>query len=106
MNKTTRAIHTTDGEAPDLGGKYADAKNAVTDLASEARKSALVYAADLKKNSTKWLKEKSSKIQSKASEANLTVISYVRKNPYKSMAIVAAAGLVLGYALHRSRRRD
>ncbi|HTV49403.1 MAG TPA: hypothetical protein VMG59_13275 [Phycisphaerae bacterium] len=95
---------TSDGHAADLRGKYSAAKEAVVDLASEARKSALSVATDLKKTGAKWVQEKGQTIKTKAETANVTLISYVRKNPYKSLAIAAAAGLVLGFMVRSSRR--
>ena len=103
MVHTTNAL-TTDGHTGDLRDKYVTAKNAVVDLAAEARKTALDRAADLKKTGAKWIQEKGSKVKTQASASNMAVISYVRKNPYKSLAMAAAAGLVLGFVIHRSRR--
>lgn len=94
----------TDGHTSDLSGKYMTAKNAVVDLAAEARKTALDRAADLKKTSAKWMQEKGSKVKTQASATNMAVIGYVRKNPYKSLAMAAAAGLVLGFVIRHSRR--
>ena len=101
---TRTLTSTTNGNVKKLRNKYSAARRSITDLASETRKTALDYAADLQKNGAEWVKEKRKKIAATASQTNLIVVDYVRKNPYKALAITAAAGLVAGYIFRGKRR--
>jgi ElaB/YqjD/DUF883 family membrane-anchored ribosome-binding protein len=85
----------------ELHQKYAHAKEAVLDLAGEARRAAADYARDLKHNATGWAHDKGGKLVDSASDVNHAVVDYVRRNPYTALGIAAAAGLVLGLALRR-----
>ena len=40
-------------------------------------------------------------VKSKAEDYNDTVVGFIRKNPYKSLAIAAGIGLAAGYLLRR-----
>lgn len=85
----------------ELHQKYTHAKEAVLDLAVEARRAAADYARDIKHNAADWMHDKGGKLADSASDVNDTVVDYVRRNPYTALGIAAAAGLVIGLALRR-----
>ncbi|MGC8560335.1 MAG: glycine zipper domain-containing protein [Phycisphaerae bacterium] len=88
---------------PDLRGKYVAAKGAVKDLASEATKVAAGYAGEIKGRASEWVHGKQEVLHDQLDHTQAAVLTYVRKNPYKSIAIAAGAGLALGILLGRSR---
>ena len=73
------------------------AKDAVVDLASEAGRFAKHRAEDMKGQATEW----GNTCKDKAEDVNAQVISYVRGNPYKSLAIAAGIGMLAGILLKR-----
>lgn len=85
----------------ELREKYVHAKDAVVDLAAEARRAAADYAKDIKHNAGEWAQEKGAKLADGASDMNDAVVGYVRRNPYTAIGIAAAAGVILGLALRR-----
>ncbi|GEM_PF-2475386 len=87
----------------ELRAKYIAAKNALKDLASEATKVAADYAGDVKGRAAEWVHGKQEVLHERLDTTQATVITYVRKNPYKAIAIAAGAGLALGVLLGRSR---
>ncbi len=87
----------------ELRGKYIAAKNALKDLASEATKVAADYAGDVKGRASEWVHGKQEVLHDRMDNTHAAVLTYVRKNPYKAIAIAAGAGLALGVLLGRSR---
>ncbi len=87
----------------ELRGKYIAAKNALKDLASEATKVAADYAGDVKGRAAEWVHGKQEVLHERVDNTQAAVLTYVRKNPYKAIAIAAGAGLALGVLLGRSR---
>jgi len=83
----------------DLQESAAAVKDAVVDLAGDARTYAGQRIQDAKESASAALET----VKSKAGEYNDTVVGFVRKNPYKSLAIAAGIGLAAGYLLRRSR---
>jgi ElaB/YqjD/DUF883 family membrane-anchored ribosome-binding protein len=88
----------------DLRVKYAAAKAAVKDLAAEAAKVASGRAGEIKERAGEWVHEKQEVLQDRLDHTQAAVLTYVRKNPYKSIAIAAGAGLALGILFGRSSR--
>ena len=79
--------------APDakvLREKAACAKDAVADLASEAKH----YAADR----ISVIREQAS---TKAKQINDNAVDWVQHNPYKALAIAAGSGMLIGMILKR-----
>ena len=72
-------------------------KDAVTDLASETGKFASNRISDAKEMATDMVDT----AKDKAASVNNAVIMYIKKNPYRSLAIAAGAGLVVGFMLRR-----
>jgi ElaB/YqjD/DUF883 family membrane-anchored ribosome-binding protein len=80
-----------------LRQKAVAAKDAVVDLAGEARRYAGHRMSDLKEHASGWAQG----AKEKAGDANEQVIHFVRTNPYKSLAIAAGVGLLAGALLKR-----
>jgi ElaB/YqjD/DUF883 family membrane-anchored ribosome-binding protein len=72
-------------------------KDAVADLAAETGKYAQQRMNDAKEGAMAVVDT----AKEKAEEYNKTVMSLIRKNPYRSVAIAAGAGLILGMLLRR-----
>lgn len=72
-------------------------KDAVVDLAGEAGRYAGDRVSDAKASATALLET----AKAKAGDYNDTVVGFIRKNPYKSLAIAAGIGLAAGYMLRR-----
>jgi len=85
----------TDREA--LRHKAAAAKDAVVELAGEARRYAGHRMSDFKEHASGWAQG----AKQKASNANENVIHFVRANPYKSLAIAAGVGFLAGALIKR-----
>lgn len=75
----------------------AAAKDAVVELAAETGRFANQRVADAKESAQMI----ASQVGDKAGAYNDTIISFVRKNPYKSLAMAAGVGLAAGYLLRR-----
>ena len=73
------------------------AKEAVADLAVETGRFANQRVADVKDTAQTVMKHAGVK----ADAFNETIITFVRKNPYKSLAMAAGIGLAAGYLLRR-----
>ena len=80
-----------------LKQKVVAAKNAVADLASEAKRYASHRLADSKDTAVSW----ASTAKSKAGDYSENVVDYVQRNPYKSIAIAVGIGFVAGLILKR-----
>jgi len=73
-----------------LQEKAAVARDAIADLASEAKH----FASDR-------LGMMKGQAVDKAKRTHETVVDFIKRNPYKSLAIAAGAGLVIGMILKR-----
>ena len=73
------------------------AKEAVADLAVETGRYANQRVSDVKDSAQTIIKH----VGNKADEYNDTILTFVRKNPYKSLAMAAGVGLTAGYLLRR-----
>ena len=73
------------------------AKNAVADLAGEAKRYASHRLAGTKDTAATW----ASSAKSKAGDYSENVVDYVQRNPYKSIAIAVGIGFVAGLILKR-----
>jgi len=96
----SEAIGTNFSSAADrevLKQKAVAAKEAVVDLASEAGRFAAHRASDLKEHAADWTHSAKERV----GDVNSQVLSYVRHNPYKSIAIAAGVGLLVGMLLKR-----
>jgi ElaB/YqjD/DUF883 family membrane-anchored ribosome-binding protein len=72
-------------------------KDAVVDLASETGRLARHSLHDAKDSASAMLDS----VKSRAGDYNDRVVGFIRKNPYKSIAIAAGVGLGIGYLLRR-----
>ena len=109
MSDTLTPIHNSDGASAstahvdELRRKYTVAKSAVADLAGEVGKTAKDHVGDLKSHASDWVHDKADLLKEQASDSQAAMITLVRRNPVKAVAIAAGAGLLLGLLL---RRRD
>ncbi len=109
MSDTLTTTHNSDGagtsttHADELRRKYTVAKSAVADLAGEVGKTAKDHVGDLKSHASDWVHDKADLLKEQASDSQAAMITLVRRNPVKAVAIAAGAGLLLGLLL---RRRD
>jgi ElaB/YqjD/DUF883 family membrane-anchored ribosome-binding protein len=87
----------------ELRRKYVVAKSAVADLAGEVGKTARDHVGDLKSHASDWVHDKAEVLREQASDKQAAMITLVRRNPVKAVAIAAGAGLLLGLLL---RGRD
>ena len=81
----------------DLKESAVAVKNAVVDLAGEAQRYAGQRVSDVRDSAAAVLDT----VKSKAQDYNDSVVGFIRKNPYKSLAIAAGVGLAAGYLLRR-----
>ena len=81
----------------DLKESAVAVKDAVVDLAGEARHYAGQRVSDARDSAVALLDT----VKSKAEDYNDTVVGFIRKNPYKSLALAAGIGLAAGYILRR-----
>lgn len=81
----------------DLKESVVAVKDAVVDLAGEASRYASQRVSDARDTAVAVLDT----VKSKAEDYNDTVVGFIRKNPYKSLAIAAGVGLAAGYMLRR-----
>ena len=89
----TDTLHHTENETYDarmLREKAVAAKEAVTELAGEVKHYAVDRLGRVKEQAGETFRD-----------ANDTVVDFVRKYPYKSLAIAAGVGLALGILLKR-----
>jgi len=93
----THATSRNTSEVDNLKESAVAVKDAVTDLASETGKYASNRIADAKDMASTAVDA----AKSKASDVSSSVVSYIKKNPYRSVAIAAGAGLVLGFMMRR-----
>ena len=93
----THATSRHTGNADDLKESAVGVKDAVADLATETSKYAHDRIADAKDSAAAMVET----AKEKADEYNTAVMTFVRKNPYKAIAIAAGTGLVLGFLLRR-----
>lgn len=91
------------GQPHDLRRKYDVARHAVADLATEASQAAKDRLTDISGHASEWMRDKSGQLKEKTDLARSAAMTYVRRNPYKSMAMAAAAGLLIGFILYRRR---
>jgi ElaB/YqjD/DUF883 family membrane-anchored ribosome-binding protein len=87
----------------ELRRKYTIAKSAVADLAGEVSKTAKDQVGDLKSHASDWVHDKADLLREQAADSQAAMITMVRRNPVKAVAIAAGVGLVLGLLI---RRRD
>ena len=85
-------------DADSLKESVVAVKDAVTDLASETGKYAQNRISDAKDAAGAMVDT----VKEKADDYNKTVMTFIRKNPYKSLAIAAGAGFAIGFMLRRS----
>ena len=107
MSDTLTPIHNSDGASTstahvdELRRKYTVAKSAVADLAGEVGKTAKDHVGDLKSHASDWVHDKADLLKEQASDSQAAMITLVRRNPVKAVAIAAGAGLLLGLLLSR-----
>jgi ElaB/YqjD/DUF883 family membrane-anchored ribosome-binding protein len=107
MSDTLTTIHNSDGvgtsatHVDELRRKYTAAKSAVADLAGEVGKTAKDHVGDLKSHASDWVHDKADLLKEQASDSQAAMITLVRRNPVKAVAIAAGAGLLLGLLLSR-----
>ena len=92
MNKTT-AKHSKrahNGSAYDVYGDLIAIKNALADA-----------SYDVKGKATELLSESFTNIKEKSVDARDDVSAYVAKRPFKSLGVMFATGIALGYFLRR-----
>lgn len=77
--------------------KASTAKDAVSDLAGEAKRYATHRVGDVRQSAGEW----ADSAKNRAAEYGGIVSDFVQKNPYKTLAIAAGAGLLLGMMLKR-----
>jgi len=80
-----------------LKQKATAAKNAVADLAGEAKRYASHRLADTKDTAATW----ASTAKDRASDYSDEVVDYVQRYPYKSIAVAIGIGFVAGLILKR-----
>ena len=85
------------GDSDDLKESAVAAKDAVVDLAAEAGRYARHRAEGARDSAAAMLDD----VKSRAGEYNNSVVGFIRKNPYQSLAIAAGIGLVAGFMLRR-----
>ena len=87
------AKHTTD----ELKDSAVAVKDAMIDMASEAKHFASDRIGEARDSASAMIDS----VKSKAEDYNDSVVGFIRKNPYKSLAVAAGVGLALGYMLRR-----
>ena len=87
--------HTDDGSH--LKESAVAVKDAVVDLAGETASLARHRLHDAKDSAAAMLDT----VKSRAGDCNDSVVGFIRKNPYKSIAMAAGIGLGVGYLLRR-----
>jgi len=92
---TEECSRSADNQA--LKEKVVAAKNAVADLAGEAKRYASHRLSDGKDTAVSW----ASTAKSKAGDYSDDMVDYVQRNPYKSIAIAVGIGFVAGLILKR-----
>ncbi len=97
MNSTLGGVSTSSSEREALKQKVVAAKEAVADLAGEAKRYASGRMSDLRGHAVDWAHD----AKEKAGNANEAVTGFVRRNPYKSLAIAAGVGLIAGLLIKR-----
>ena len=85
------------GDAENLKDSAVAAKEAVTELAGEAGRYATHRIGDAKKSASAMIDT----VKAKAGEYNDGIIGFIRKNPYKSIAIAAGVGFAAALLLRR-----
>jgi ElaB/YqjD/DUF883 family membrane-anchored ribosome-binding protein len=93
MTPATR--HNTDAEH--LKESAVAVKDAVADLASETGKFAQHRISEAKDGAMAVVDA----TKEKAAEYSETVMTFIKKNPYRSIAIAAGAGFAIGFLLRR-----
>lgn len=77
--------------------KASTAKDAVTDLAGEAKRYAQHRVGEVQQSAGQW----ASAAKDKAAEYGGVISDFVQRNPYKTLAIAVGAGMLLGMMLKR-----
>jgi ElaB/YqjD/DUF883 family membrane-anchored ribosome-binding protein len=80
-----------------IKAKAAAAKDAVADLAGEAKRYASHRVTAAKDTATEWVDT----AKEKATDYNDQMVDYVQRNPYKAVAIAVGIGFVAGLILKR-----
>jgi ElaB/YqjD/DUF883 family membrane-anchored ribosome-binding protein len=93
----THAATTHSEDGSHLKESAVAVKDAVVDLASETGRLARHRLNDAKESAAAMIDT----VKSKAGDYNDSVVGFIRKNPYKSIAIAAGVGLGVGYMLRR-----
>ena len=107
MSDTLTTLQDNDGAASttphveELRRKYTVAKAAVADLAGEVSKTAKDHVGDIKSHASDWVHDKADLLKGQASDSQAELITLVRRNPVKAVAIAAGAGVLLGLLLRR-----
>jgi len=107
MSDTLTPIHNNDGagttthHVEELRRKYTVAKSAVADLAGEVGKTAKDQVGDLKSHASDWVHDKADLLKEQASDSQAAMITLVRRNPVKTVAIAAGVGLLVGLLIRR-----
>jgi ElaB/YqjD/DUF883 family membrane-anchored ribosome-binding protein len=96
MSETTMT-HSPDGTH--LKESAVAVKDAVAGLAGEAGRYAKQRLGIAKESATSML----TTVKAKAEVANETVVGFIRRRPYTSLAIAAGIGLAVGILLRRRR---
>ncbi len=77
--------------------KAAAAKDAVVDLAGEAKRYAAHRACDARQTASEWVDTAKTKV----GQANDNVVDYVQRNPFTAIGIAVGIGFVAGLILKR-----
>jgi ElaB/YqjD/DUF883 family membrane-anchored ribosome-binding protein len=85
------------GDRTALKEKAVAAKEAVVDLASEAKHYAAGRVGDMKDTATGWMLQ----AKSKAGQISDRTVKHVQRHPYRSLALAAGIGFVAGMLLKR-----
>jgi ElaB/YqjD/DUF883 family membrane-anchored ribosome-binding protein len=85
------------GDTQSLQEQVGKAKEAVKSVAHEAGRYASRRMADVKDTASQWAQT----AKDKAMTFGEVIDEYVQQNPYKSLAIAAGAGLLLGLLMKR-----
>jgi ElaB/YqjD/DUF883 family membrane-anchored ribosome-binding protein len=81
----------------DLKDRARDAKEEFKDLAGDAGRFARDRMSDVKKSVSAAVDT----VKTKAKAANENIVTFVKDNPWRSLAIAAGIGLALGFLLRR-----
>ena len=95
----TDVVATHSGDGGHLKESAVAVKEAVVDLAGEVGRYARQRVGAAKDSTAAVIDT----VKTKAKVYNDGVVSFIRRNPYKSLAIAAGVGLAVGFMLRRRR---